>query len=241
MIQKLGKFLKAEWRLHRHNKLNKRGVVDPCAQDSYLLTNVFPNSTFEELLSELAELKSSWVRGENNWRRGFAIGGHELNELCTGEWLDYLNSSDFKSRVREAIGLPNLEYVSVKDTNRISLLLYQGLNGGDGIDWHVDGSIYLGERWAGILTLVEQTSEDSAKLELEKDNRVKTFLKKDMVNTLVLFRGDHIKHRVRPMLDGDERIVISMLFSDWPRMTLNPFLRLYQSRVNKAFYNNRSL
>ena len=152
-----------------------------------------------------------------------------------------MNSSDFKSKVQKATGIPSLEYVSVKDTNRISLLLYKGVDGGDGIDWHVDGSIYLGERWTGIITLVEKTGEDFAKLELEQNNSLILFPKKQLTNSLVLFRGDHIRHRVRPMLDGEERIVISLLFSDWPRMTLNPFLRLYQSKVNKAFYNNPRL
>ena len=241
MIQSFGRLLKAEWRLYLHNKMNKRGVVDPNAQTFHVVPNVFADSMLKELLAELGQLKSCWVRGDNEWRRGFAIGGHELKELIKGEWLDYLNSSDFKSKVQKATGIPSLEYVSVKDTNRISLLLYQGADGGDGIDWHVDGSIYLGERWAGILTLVEKTNEDSAKLEVEQDNCVTTFPKEEMTNSLVLFRGDHIKHRVRPMLDGEERIVISLLFSDWPRMTLNPFLRLYQSKVNKAFYNNPRL
>ena len=152
-----------------------------------------------------------------------------------------MNSSDFKSKVQKATGIPSLEYVSVKDTNRISLLLYKGVDGGDGIDWHVDGSIYLGERWTGIITLVEKTGEDSAKLELEQNNSLISFTKQELTNSLVLFRGDHIRHRVRPMLDGEERIVISLLFSDWPRMTVNPFLRLYQSNVNKAFYNNPRL
>ena len=241
MIQSFGKLLRAEWRLHQHNKVNKLGVVDPSAQTLHFLPNVFEESVLKALLAEIEQLKSSWERGDNEWRRGFAIGGHELKGLCEGEWLDYLNSSYFKSKVQEATGIPALEYVSVKDTNRISLLLYQGADGGDGIDWHVDGSIYLGERWAGILTLVEKTNEDSAKLEVEQDNCVTTFPKEEMTNSLVLFRGDHIKHRVRPMLDGEERIVISLLFSDWPRMTLNPFLRLYQSKVNKAFYNNPRL
>ena len=238
MIQSFGRLLRAEWRLYQHNKLNKRGVVDPNAQTFHVVPDVFSDSMLKELLAELVQLKSSWVRGDNQWRRGFAIGGHELRELIKGEWLDYLNSSDFKLKIRKATGIPSLEYVSVKDTNRISLLLYKGVHGGDGIDWHVDGSIYLGQRWAGILVLVENTKEDYAKLELQPNLVTTTLPKSNIVNSLVLFQGDHVRHRVRPMLEGEERIVLSLLFSDWPQKTRNIFLRRYQSRVNKVFYNN---
>ena len=107
------------------------------------------------------------------------------------------------ARVRKATGLESLQYVPVEDTNRLSLLLYEGKDEGDGIDWHVDGSIYLGQRWAGILVLIEDTREDFAKLELQPNLVTTSLPKSNMVNSLVLFQCDH----VRPMLDGEERIV----------------------------------
>ena len=180
MLQSFGRLLRAEWRLYQHNKVNKLGVVDRNAQTIHVVPDVFTDSMLKELLADLGRLKSSWIRGNNEWRRGFAIGGHELRENIKGDWLDYLNSSEFKSKVQNATGIPSLEYVSVKDTNRISLLLYKGVDGGDGIDWHVDGSIYLGERWAGIITLVEKTGEDSAKLELEKNDSVIPLSKREL-------------------------------------------------------------
>ena len=45
-------------------------------------------------------------------------------------------------------GISDLQFVPEVDTNRISLLDYS--KEGDGIDWHIDGTIYLGDRWAGI-------------------------------------------------------------------------------------------
>ena len=89
-----------------------------------------------------------------------------------------------------------------ENTNRSSVLLYEGSNGGDGIDWHVDGSIYLGQRWAGILVLVENTKENFAKLELQPNLVTTTLPKSNIVNSLVLFQGNHVRHLVRPMLEG---------------------------------------
>ena len=238
MIQSILKTLSAEWTLHKHNKLNKQGVFDCDAQKFYVVPNALPDHTYQEALSDLERLKNEWVRSNTPWRRGSAIGGHELRNTCSGKWLEYLQSHKFIAKVREATRLKSLKYVPDEDTNRLSILLYEGKNGGDGIDWHVDGSIYLGQRWAGILVLVENTKEDYAKLELLPNLVTTTLPKSNIVNSLVLFQGDHVRHRVRPMLEGEERIVLSLLFSDWPQKTRNIFLRRYQSRVNKVFYNN---
>lgn len=237
MFRSILKTLSAEWALHKHNKLNKQGVFDIDAQKFYVIPNALPEQNYNEALYDLERLKQDWVRSNTFWRRGCAIGGHEPREACSGDWLGYLQSKEFITRVREATSLESLQYVPVEDTNRLSLLLYDG-NDEDGIDWHVDGSIYLGQRWAGILVLIERTKEDTAKLELQP-NLVTTILpKSDIENSLVLFQGDHVRHRVRPMLEGEERIVLSLLFSDWPQRTRNIFLRRYQSRVNQDFYNN---
>ena len=122
------------------------------------------------------------------------------------------------------------------NTNRLSLLSYN--NKGDGIDWHIDGTIYLGDRWAGILTIIENINEPTSKLELKPEDELKTFPVSEMVNTLVLFQGDQVPHRARPMLEDEERIVVSLLFSPNPKRTNNLILRLYQGWVNYIFYGN---
>ena len=111
-------------------------------------------------------------------------------------------------------------------------------NRGDGIDWHIDRSIYLGDRWAGILTIIEDIKEPNSKLELKPNGQLKTFPVSKIINTLVLFQGDQVLHRARPMLKNEERIVVSLLFSPNPTSTKNPILRLYQAWVNYIFYGN---
>ena len=59
-----------------------------------------------------------------------------------------------------------------------------------------------------------------------------------MPNTLVLFQGDQVRHRVRPMAVGEERVVVSLLLSTNPERTRNPILRLYQAWVNYVFYGD---
>ena len=149
--------------------------------------------------------------------------------------LPYTDEEDpRRAKVRSETGIGDLHYVTPEDRNQISLLYYA--EAGDGIDWHFDGNIYLGQRWAGIFPLFEETADDTTKLELEVDGEVLTFDRKEVHNTLLLFQGDQVKHRVRPMTDGEERLVVNLLFSPTPNMTSNPILRLYQTWVNYMFY-----
>ena len=240
MLTRVYERVEAEVSLYWHNKRNRQGVVSPDAQVFHIVRDVLPDDIYHAVLASLDGLGANWYRGNTPWRDGAAIGGHELRDLPGTGWLEYLSSEAFLAKVRSAIGIENLQYVPDEDTNRLSLLQYVGSEAatGDGIDWHVDGSIYLGQRWAGILTLIEETDEASAKLELSPNDEVTTLPKADLPNSLVLFRGDHVQHRVRPMNPGEHRVVLSLLFSDWPVRTMNPFLRRYQSGINQIFYGN---
>lgn len=233
--------LAAEAALLRHNQNNRRGVVDSGAQTVHLLPDVLDAATFQGLLAALQPDSPAWVRSETAWRRGAAIGGHELLSGPAATEVRRLFEGPFLQQIRARTGLSALQWVPELDTNRFSALCYEGPASGevgDGIDWHVDGSIYLGERWAGILTLLEDTHDRTAKLELEPAGQLLTLPSDGLANSLALFRGDHVRHRVRPMAPGERRVVLSLLFSTWPVRTLNPLLRRYQSRINQTFYGN---
>lgn len=244
MLGSIYQRIEAEFELYRHNKLNRQGKVSPDAQQHFVVPDVLPEAVYQSIVESLPNLRQHWHRSTTEWRDGSAIGGHELREMPGTDWLDYLASEAFLDKVRAATGVPEMQFVPWEDTNRLSLLHYDQpgeSTQGDGIDWHVDGSIYLGQRWAGILTLLEETSEDTAKLELAPNGRETTLPLDGICNSLVLFRGDHVQHRVRPMKPGEERVVLSLLFSDWPVRTMNPFLRRYQSNINQIFYGNPEL
>ena len=240
--------------LYRHNKQNRKGVVSPDAQEIHVIKDALPQSTFNELLRQIDENSSGLVRSEVEWRTGSAIGGHELRQGPLWPLLKYLTNESFLNKVRSHTKIHQLQLVPSRDTNQISLLDYRGQPGdtdrvdtmnkeaaGDGISWHVDGSIYLGDRWAGILVLKEDTREENSKLELRPNGESLQLKKRDLINSLVLFRGDHVEHRVRPLNPSEHRVVLSLLFSPNPVMTKNPLLLRYQSRVNQIFYGDSAL
>ena len=248
MFQQLVRVLAAEMALHKHNKVNRQGIVSPHAQRFFVLKNILPEGVFRGLQNAANHLKASSVREDSNWRKGQAIGGHELGRSIAAPWLGHISGPEFRQRTRDATGIGTLELVPDVDTNRMSLLFYDGPERievktdliGDGTDWHMDGNIYLGNRWAGILTLVEETLDDVSKLELQPNGQITQIPKAQLENSLILFQGDHVLHRVRALAPEERRIVVSLLFSDWPVRTRNPLLRRYQSRVNLAFYGSPS-
>ncbi len=243
-----------EMALYCHNKLNKKGVVRADAQEIHIVRDALPEPIFRQLLHQVTSDSTHLVHSEVSWRTGGAISGHQLRQGPMWQWLEYLTCDDFLAKVRAQTGITDLQLVPAKDTNQISLLDYRGAKDrdnqtqcaddqqtGDGISWHVDGSIYLGDRWTGILILHEDTQEPASKLELKPHGQRLTLAKEDTLNSLVLFRGDHVEHRVRPLNPGEHRIVLSLLFSPKPVMTKNPLLLRYQSKVNQVFYGDGAI
>ena len=225
-----------EFALIKRNIRSRRGHFRADKQHYFVLHDVLPEKDFQHIRELVLKNKTLFLRNDSSVRQGSSMGGHELRKSPLSKIPDIIDNPKFLQKVQSKTGIADLQFVPEVDTNRLSLLYYK--DEGDGIDWHVDGTIYLGDRWAGILTIVEDIKESEAKLELKPNGKPATFPIEKMENTLVLFQGDQVQHRARPMLMDEERIVISLLFSTNPTRTRNPILRLYQAWVNYIFYGN---
>ena len=225
-----------EFALILRNIQSRRGRFRADKQHYFVLHDILPEKDFQHIRELLLKNKTLFLRNDSSVRQGSSMGGHELRKSPLSKIPDIIDNPKFLQKVQSKTGIANLQFVPEVDTNRLSLLYYK--DEGDGIDWHVDGTIYLGDRWAGILTIVEDIKESEAKLELKPNGKPATFPVEKMENTLVLFQGDQVQHRARPMLMDEQRIVVSLLFSTNPTRTRNPILRLYQAWVNYIFYGN---
>ena len=225
-----------EYALILRNIQSRRGRFRADKQHYFVLHDILPEKDFQHIRKLLLNNKTLFLRNDSSVRQGSSMGGHELRKSPLSKIADIIDSPKFLKKVQSKTGIANLQFVPEVDTNRLSLLYYK--DEGDGIDWHVDGTIYMGDRWAGILTIVEDIKESEAKLELKPNGKPATFPVEKMENTLVLFQGDQVQHRARPMLMDEQRIVVSLLFSTNPTRTRNPILRLYQAWVNYIFYGN---
>ena len=225
-----------EFALIKRNIRSRRGHFRADKQHYFVLHDILPEKDFQHIRELVLKNKTLFLRNDSLVRQGSSMGGHELRKSPLSKIPDIIDNPKFLQKVQSKTGIANLQFVPEVDTNRLSLLYYK--DEGDGIDWHVDGTIYLGDRWAGILTIVEDIKESEAKLELKPNGKPATFPVEKMENTLVLFQGDQVQHRSRTMLKDEQRIVVSLLFSTNPTRTRNPILRLYQAWVNYIFYGN---
>ena len=225
-----------EFALIKRNIRSRRGHFRADKQHYFVLHDILPEKDFQHIRELLLKNKTLFLRNDSSVRQGSSMGGHELRKSPLSKIADIIDNPKFLQKVQSKTGIANLQFVPEVDTNRLSLLYYK--DEGDGIDWHVDGTIYMGDRWAGILTIVEDIKESEAKLELKPNGKPATFPVDKMENSLVLFQGDQVQHRARPMLMDEQRIVVSLLFSTNPTRTRNPILRLYQAWVNYIFYGN---
>jgi hypothetical protein len=203
-------------------------------QRIFVLDNFLPEEEFKAIQKLAMDNQEVFFRKNSAIRSGAALGLHELRESPCSGVVDALVNESFLQRVRERTGIEDMQYIPAEDRNQISLLFYTAA--GDGIDWHFDGNIYLGQRWTTLFTLFENTHDENTKLEAEVDGKVVTFKRKGIENTLVLLQGDQVKHRVRPMAEGEQRLVVNLVLSPTPEVTNNPALRFYQAMVNYVFY-----
>jgi hypothetical protein len=225
-----------EFALIKRNIQSRRGRFQADKQHYFVLHDILPEKDFQHIRELVLKNKALFLRNDSSVRQGSSMGGHELHKSPLSKIADIIDSPEFLEKVQSETGIANLQFVTEVDTNRLSLLYYK--DEGDGIGWHVDGTIYLEDRWAGILTIVEDIRESESKFELKPNGKPATFPVGKMENTLVLFQGDQVEHRSRTMLKDEERIVVSLLFSPNPTRTKNPILRLYQAWVNYIFYGN---
>ena len=151
-----------------------------------IIENFLPEEEFERVKAVAREEKENLYRKNSGMRSGAAMSSQDLRAGACEQLAQSLINESTLEQARNTLGIPELQFIGQEDTNQLSLLYYG--EPGDGIDWHFDGNIYLGDRWAGIFTLQEDTLDEFSKLELKQDGLVRQFPTKLMPNSLALFQ-----------------------------------------------------
>jgi hypothetical protein len=107
----------------------------------------------------------------------------------------------------------------VYDQSSLSLLIYN--KPGDHIGWHFDHNFYRGRHFTVLLTL-----ENAGHAERDLSHGVlKARLGGREVevasppNTLIVFEGACVRHKVTPIAEGERRLILSMTYCTDPRST----------------------
>jgi hypothetical protein len=159
---------------------------------------------------------------------------HNSNEYIG--FLELFYNNDLLTNLSKIIGKP-VQRTPLSDLNACSLLIYS--KKGDYIDWHKDYSVYNGDRYVVLLTIV---NENEKKNNLSKNefyyvyNNIEYKLKMKP-NTLIIFKGSEILHKSTSINENEKRILLSMTFCDICQEKKNIIHFTYEKLKNMIIYN----
>jgi hypothetical protein len=127
----------------------------------------------------------------------------------------------------------------LQDQSSLSVLCYR--DSGDHINWHYDHNFYRGRHFTVLLALVNRSASGGpSQSRLERQLPDGTAQTVDMrENTLVVFEGSRVRHRVTPTAPGDLRVILSMTYCDDPHTGY--FKELVRRLKDTAFFGIRAI
>jgi len=139
------------------------------------------------------------------------INLHKNNQYLNS--LEIYYNNQLNDYISSLVHKP-LQRSNSSDINACSLLIYS--QEGDHITWHIDNSIYYGDRYVVLLTIMNENNNGndlSSSIFYYKLNG-KTYQLKAKPNSLLIFKGSEIWHKASPIKNGEKRVLLSMTFCD---------------------------
>jgi hypothetical protein len=188
----------------------------------------------EEGVAAMPLLKRSYVPTH---KKGGTVSYEQVHHVAP-HCLAFYHSPVVQAWVSRVVG-HKVSPAGDHDQSSCSLLYYT--EEGDHIHWHFDHNFYRGRQFTALLSLVNRGGNGglSASRLMRKDAEGKEIAFETAENTLMLFEGQRVVHRVSPAAAGDQRIVLSMTFNSDPRISVT---REVKRRVkDTAFFGLRVL
>lgn len=164
-------------------------------------------------------------------KRGATISYHDLH-YSAPEIIAFYFSPDLHDWCSDVIG-ERVQPTPLQDLSSCSLLIYDQPN--DHIGWHFDHDFYRGRHFTALLSLVNTDAAgaglSSANL-LVRHGQTETIIP-TLANTMVLFEGAYICHRVSSLRIFERRVVLSMTFCTDP---LASTMQTWERRVKDIAY-----
>jgi hypothetical protein len=128
------------------------------------------------------------------------------------------HSPEFMAVVSGIVGC-TVRPTPLYDQNSCSVLMYE--RPGDHIGWHYDHNFYRGRHFTVLIPIVNigrQVGErSSAELLARIDGSDRSL--PTPPNSLIVFEGAKVLHKVTPIADGERRIILSMTYCEDPTNT----------------------
>jgi hypothetical protein len=126
------------------------------------------------------------------------------------------HSQALRSLVSRTVGV-KVDPTPLQDQSSLSILVYD--RPGDHIGWHYDHNFYPGRHFTLLLPVVNM-GRSAGGLSHARLSAKTGGVEREIgtpPNTLVLFEGAKMLHKVSPIVEGERRVVISMTYCADPR------------------------
>lgn len=173
-----------------------------------------PNFVLDKQFTELVREVETLAGAERSYvpahKKGGTIAYETLIARAPSVTTLY-HSEALRNLVSRTVGV-KVDPTPLHDQSSLSVLVYD--RPGDHIGWHYDHNFYRGRHFTLLLPVVNTGRSEGgishARLSAKIDGaecEIGT-----PPNTLVLFEGAKVLHKVSPILDGERRVVISMTY-----------------------------
>lgn len=201
------------------------------------IEDFLPADRFEELRREALDLASPERSYIPAHKKGGTIAYETLIER-TPAIAGFYHSEAMQRFVSRIVGAP-IAPTPLHDQSSLSVLVYD--RPGDHIGWHYDHNFYRGRHFTLLLPVLNAGSAEGGLSHAELSAKIGSSETPVATppNTLVLFEGAKVLHKVSPIIEGERRIVISMTYCADPRANLAQSVA--RRLKDTAFYGIRAL
>ncbi len=201
------------------------------------VSNFLPQTTFDTLKSvALTHQKTerSYLPGH---KQGGTVSYEELHQIAP-EIIAFYHSPTLHQLCSDIVGEAVVP-TPINDQSSCSLLFYN--KPGDHIGWHYDHNFYNGRHFTVLLPLVNEKNDGSglSSAQLMAQINEAEVPMSSAPNTLIMFEGAKVVHKVTRLGPDETRIILSMTFCTNPTASL---VKAASRRVkDTAFYGIRAL
>jgi hypothetical protein len=175
-----------------------------------VLPDFLPAATFAALVREAERLVSPERSFVPAHKQGGTVAYETLIAAAPAVVACY-HSADLRHMLSRLVGTP-IRPTPINDQSSLSVLVYD--KPGDHIGWHYDHNFYRGRHFTVLLALhnAGQAHDGLSHAVLSARLPNREIAISTPANTLVVFEGARVRHKVTPIKDSERRLVLSMTY-----------------------------
>ena len=199
----------------------------------YIINNILHPDFFQYLKTQFDN--KTFVSKNIYFRKGTGIDFFDLHNNGYNGMLEFYYSTQLLDLLSNIFKKP-IQKPSLNDADACSLLIYT--KKGDFIDWHKDHSLYYGDRFVVLLTIVNENKDKTglSQNEFIYNHEGHEYPMKLQENSIIIFKGSEVLHKSTGIDENERRILLSMTFCDICQEKKNIIQFVYEKIKHLVIY-----